>query len=89
MLFVKPGAHAAEGTPQPWPLDPALLRPPADTRTQWAIAVKGDDVVRLLAALPRNMDDVYVRQDEATYELYLVPWLPGVDYSDALPGYRQ
>ena len=88
-LFVKPAAHPAEGTPQPWPLDPALLRPPDNNRTQWAIAVKGDDVARLLAALPRNMDDVYVRQGEATYELYLVPWLPGVDYSDALPGYRQ
>jgi hypothetical protein len=65
-LFVKPAAHPAEEPPQPWPLDPALLRPPADTRTQWAIAVKGDAVARLLAALPRNMDDVYVRQGEAT-----------------------
>ena len=46
-------------------------------------------MARLLAALPRNMDDVSIRQGEATYELYLVPWLPGVDYSDALPGYRQ
>lgn len=71
-----------------WPLDPAWLAAPQPDVTQWAHVLAGSDRDALLAAGARGMGDFNVRHDGAIYNAYLVPWLPGVDYTADVAAYQ-
>ena len=43
----------------------------------------------LLSNLSRNTGYYWFRGSGPTYQAYLVPWLPGVDYADDVAGYGQ
>ncbi len=43
----------------------------------------------LLSNLSRNTGRYWFRSSGRTYQAYLVPWLPGVDYADDVAGYGQ
>ncbi len=47
-------------------------------------AVSGGKLQALVAATGRNMGDFTFHAGEQGYGLYLVPWLPGVDYADLI-----
>ncbi len=68
-----------------WPLHPAWL---TGGRPDYPCArtLSGSDLQALLAVTGRNMGDCYFRDADAgqVYSVYLVPWLPGVDYTDLI-----
>jgi hypothetical protein len=67
-----------------WSLDPALLRMPAGANTYCARVLARSDA-ETLAALPRqSMGFQYFRLGSQVWEVVLVPWLPGADYTAAL-----
>jgi hypothetical protein len=87
-LFIRPLASASDATLPEWPLDPAWLTPPDSTAEQWARVLAGEDRDRLLAVTSRNMGNHYLRYANRPYEVVLVPWLPGVDYTNMVASYR-
>jgi hypothetical protein len=66
-----------------WPLPSAWLSggPP-----DWSCVrvLSGSDVQALVGMTGRNWGDFFFRAVDAdqVYDVYLVPWLPGVDYTD-------
>ena len=67
-----------------WPLDPALLAKEPGEDNYCALLV-GRGVAETLAALPRQgMGFQYFRRGSQVWEVVLVPWLPGADYTAAL-----
>lgn len=89
-LFLRPATGAPEGEDvYEWTLDPALLTPPEAGVVQWAVVVEQHDLGPLLAEIGRNMGDVYVRSGDQVASVYMVPWLPGVDYTEEVRDYRQ
>lgn len=88
-LFLQRVTNEAGNVPTiDWPLDPAWLAAPQPDVTQWARVLAGSDRDALLAAGARGMGDFYVRHDGTIYNAYLVPWLPGVDYTSEVVVYR-
>jgi heat shock protein HslJ len=80
---------SAEGlTVHSWPLEPAWLTPPDPGTKQWARVLTGDDLGAILAAVEGNMGYSYFDYGSQFFETKLVPWLPGVDYTDAVAAYR-
>jgi formylglycine-generating enzyme required for sulfatase activity len=79
-LFVRPLPPSSDVPTLDWPLDPAWLAG-ATPDVSCVREVSGDDLQTLLAATGRNLGDFTFRAGERGVGLYLVPWLPGVDYS--------
>ena len=87
-LFLKQTEGTLEGiTVRDWPLDPKLLAAPKDIQ-QWAMALEQQDLLKLLAGTDRNMGDFYFRHAGRAYNAYLIPWLPGADFSDEVAKYH-
>lgn len=68
---------------------PEWLQQPEPQVDQWAWALEGSERDTLLAALPRNMGDFFFEHDSVVYTVYLVPWLPGQDYTADVGAYHQ
>lgn len=67
-----------------WPLDPALLAK-ARGEDNYCALIVGRGVAETLTALPRqSMGFQYFRLGSQVWEVVLVPWLPGADYTAAL-----
>jgi hypothetical protein len=89
-LFLGPVDAALEGMEvRDWPLDPALLTPPETGVVQWGVVLEQDGLELLLATATRNMGDAYFRHADQVYGAYLVPWLPGIDYTEEVQNYRR
>jgi hypothetical protein len=82
-LFVRPVGAALDLPILDWPLDPAWLTG-ATQETPCVRQLSGDDLRALLAVTGRNLGDFYFRDAGQVYDAYLVPWLPGVDYTDLI-----
>lgn len=77
------GAAGAEWPPaSSWRM--SLLR-----ERQWVDVLTGKDLATMLASVPRHMGDLYFRHAGRIYNAYLIPWLPGVDYTMDVRAYRQ
>jgi heat shock protein HslJ len=87
-LFIRPIPTATGPIVHPWPFDPTWLAPPDPGTEQWARVLVGDDLDVMLAVVERNMGDFCFSHAGQFYEIVLVPWLPGVDYTDAVAAYR-
>ena len=88
-LFLRgPLDPAAPGlAPQPWPLEPEVLAGMVDalgTRVMTAMPLSGEPLARALAAMPAAGGATTVRLADSYIAVMLVPWLPGVDYSEEL-----
>jgi hypothetical protein len=82
-LFLQQANGSPENaTVRDWPLDPALLIPPQTDARQWATVLQSQALGTLLAAIDRNTGDFFFRHEGQIYNAYLVPWLPGADYTD-------
>jgi hypothetical protein len=68
-----------------WPLPPSWLSGGA-LDASCVKVLSGGDLQVLLAATEQNLGDFYFRDVGASqvYNVYLVPWLPGVDYADLI-----
>jgi hypothetical protein len=88
-LFVQP-LLSAEGVEvrEDWPLDPAWLAPPAPATQQWAGVLTGAEWDPLLEVTSRNMGIYYFRHAGRFYQIVLVPWIPGEDFTDEVVAYR-
>lgn len=82
-LFIQPLPPSADLPILDWPLDPAWLAG-GTPDTSCVREVSGHDLQALLAVTGRNMGDFSFRAGEQGYSIYLVPWLPGVDYTDLI-----
>ena len=88
-LFLRPISEAVDVSVQEWPLDGSWLEPPPGREQSWATVIDGDELKALLSNLSRNTGYYWFRGSGRTYQAYLVPWLPGVDYEDDVAGYGQ
>ena len=88
-LFLRPISEAVDVSVQEWPLDGSWLEPPPGREQSWATVIDGDELKALLSNLSRNTGYYWFRGSGRTYQAYLVPWLPGVDYADDVAGYGQ
>jgi formylglycine-generating enzyme required for sulfatase activity len=92
VVFIQPAMACSDVPPLEWPLDPAWLNPPGGAvGIQWAKVAAGGDLQALLAMTCRNMGDFAFRTADANqvYQVYLVPWLPGVDLTDLVVSYNR
>jgi hypothetical protein len=71
-----------------WPLNRGWLEPPAPAVEQWAGVLADGDWEALLMVTSRNMGAHYFRDAGRFYQVVLVPWLPGTDYTDLVAAYR-
>ena len=66
-----------------WPLPPSWLA--GGTPDAACVrALAETDLQALLAVTGRNTGDFYFRTGDQIYNVYLAPWLPGVDYADLI-----
>jgi Tol biopolymer transport system component len=78
-VFVSPLGGEPSGPLHEWTLDPAIPQR-ASAEQPWAIYLEGEDLAEFMAGLPRNLGDFPFDVAGNRYNVYLVPWLPGVDY---------
>jgi len=84
-LFIRPVSPSSDLPLLDWPLQPEWLGGVA-TGNSCVTVLTGVDLQALLAVTQRNMGDFYFRVAGAdqTTSAYLVPWLPGADYTDLI-----
>jgi hypothetical protein len=84
-VFIRPIPSSSGLAVLEWPLPPAWL---AGSTPDYPCArvLSGSDLQALLAVTGRNTGDFYFRaaDSDQVYNIYLVPWLPGVDYTDLI-----
>jgi formylglycine-generating enzyme required for sulfatase activity len=91
-LFIQTVA-SDDPTVQDWPLDGLY---PLDlawfvgaSAVQCQRVLSGSDLETLISVTGRNSGDFQFRAGGRVYAVYLVPWLPGVDYTDFIAGSGQ
>ncbi len=92
VVFIQSLTASSDVPPLEWPLDPAWLTPPGGAAgIQWAKVAAGGDLQTLLGVTCRNMGDFAFRgaDSDQVYQVYLVPWLPGVDLTDLAAQYSR
>jgi hypothetical protein len=80
-LFLSESAGDASQTAIEWPLDPSHLQYPQTDLNLWAITLHDQELKTYIEAAGRNTGDTIFQYNGKVYRAYLVPWLPGVDYS--------
>jgi hypothetical protein len=88
-LFIKPVPEPSGVALLDWPLDPAWLVPPQPATAPWAAVLAGSDLETLLAVTGLNMGEFWFRDADRFFAVYLVPQIPGVDYTDLMTGLDQ
>ena len=83
-LFLSQDMDETRAGVKEWPLDPALLQFQMPDMGVWSITLDGPALTKYLASAERNVGDSFFKADGAVYRAYLVPWLPGEDYSAQL-----
>jgi hypothetical protein len=82
-LFIRPVPPASDLAILDWPLPPSWLA--GGTPDAACVrALAGTDLQTLLTKTGRNLGDFHFRAGDQVYNVYLVPWLPGVDYADLI-----
>jgi hypothetical protein len=67
-----------------WPLDPSYLtNPPPAPLNYWAVAIEGEEITQYLQAAG-SLDRRFFEHEGQYYSANLVPWLPGVDFSQQI-----
>jgi hypothetical protein len=72
-----------------WPPDLPWPAKPDEDVWLWAQALAGVELASFMEAVSTNMGAFYFEQDGELYRVVLVPWLPGVDYSEELAGFQR
>jgi hypothetical protein len=86
-LFIQPIWTELPVTAYEWPLDAEWLNPPDPMTKEWTRMLEGKKLDALLAVRPRNMGSIFFQHAGQMYEVYLVPWLPGTDLTEQVPGW--
>jgi hypothetical protein len=87
-VFLQQTTQSPEGlTVHDWPLDPKLLTAPKGVQ-QWAVVLKEQELLKLLAGANKNMGDFYFRHAGQIYSASIIPWLPEADFSDEVARYQ-
>jgi len=82
-LFIRPVPPSPDLPLLDWPLHPAWLA--GGTPDAACVrALSGGDLQALLGVTGRNLGDFYIGDAGQVTSVYLVPWLPGVDYTDLI-----
>ena len=74
--------------PVRWPLSQDRLRPPAPAARHWVTVLKGEEIRALLGVTSGLPAWIPVQTQERTYKLFIVPWLPGADYTPEIQRYQ-
>ncbi|MGW8227052.1 MAG: hypothetical protein ACWGOY_15025 [Anaerolineales bacterium] len=81
-LFIRQQGEATGVTLLDWPLDADWLSGlEFGEMGLVAVPLAGEDLDQYLQAVPRNTGDAFFSLDDQTYAAFLVPWLPGQDFS--------
>jgi len=83
-LYIRPIGEPGDLTVLDWPLDPALLSRSAGPDTYCARVLAHSEVETLATQAGKSTGYLYFRLGSQVWEVVLVPWLPGVDYTAAL-----
>ena len=86
-LFIQPATDTTDRTVANWPLAADWLQPRQPDMQLWARVLEGQDLATFMAAVPRNTGDFWFRSNGTAYQTYLVPWLPGEDYTEEVQAY--
>ncbi len=81
-LFLRPMSEPAGTAVQEWPLDKQWLSQlQAGIEETVAVPLKGESLAQYLAVVSGNIGDAFFEREGTVYAAYLVPWLPGADYT--------
>ncbi len=83
-LFLSKESGEVQPNSKAWPLDPAILQFSPSEQGLWAVVLEGQALTSYLETTGSNVGDAFFTQNGTTYRAYLVPWLPGADYSTEL-----
>jgi hypothetical protein len=87
-LFIRPIPSAEGVQVDDWPLNAGWLTPPAPDVEQWAGVLRDQERDVFLQGSSWNTGAHYYRYADRVYQVVLVPWLPGTDYTDGVMAYR-
>lgn len=87
-LFIRPIPSVEGVKVDDWPLNPGWLTPPAQAVEQWAGVLASQEWDALLQGSSWNVGTRYYRHADQYYQVVLVPWLPGTDYTGEVMAYR-
>jgi hypothetical protein len=81
-LFLRSMSEPAGTAVQEWPLDTQWLSGlQAGTEETVAVPLKGGSLAQYLSVVPGNIGDAFFELDGTVYAAYLIPWLPGADFT--------
>lgn len=92
VLFVQPTSERRGDVfcspVEEWPLAAETLKPPAPRLDEWAVVVGGAELAKLVRAHGRAIGHGYYRRGDRIYNVGVIPWLPGADYTREVRSYR-
>ncbi len=84
-LFLNALDQATGETVQDWPLDKDWLAGlDLETGEIAAAPLQGENLARYLAVVSKNIGDDFFTINGKDYGAYLVPWLPGIDFTEEI-----